>query len=223
MGTISVMVSGAVFVAMLELGQLYLLQVRSVGPFTAGIMFWPNVVAAAMAAILFGLLLPTRWLFYLVPAGIVALGAAAFLLTTVSAHGSLGVMYWAAAALGLGAGLTVSPGLFVAALAISSKLVGRTFALVELLRSAATYLLAPVLSHFALVYGRRPAELAYSLHIEFWLVLGVTAAGLLLILAIFFGAGVKIAPPAIDAWLGGKGQAVESPDLLASAQEHPQA
>jgi hypothetical protein len=52
--------------------------------------------------------------------------------------------------LGLGTGASVAPGLFSAAYCLPVKQIGRTFAVVELLRSAAAFLLAPVVLAIAM-------------------------------------------------------------------------
>lgn len=45
----------------------------------------------------------------------------------------------------------MSPGLFIAAFSLPSKLVGRSFALIELVRSGADFILAPILLRTARV------------------------------------------------------------------------
>lgn len=97
-----------------------------------------------VTAALLGLLLRTRFLPVLLVAGMaLLLGGGGLLLMLRSGASTQTVVLAAAGLLGLGAGGTVSPGLYLAAFSLPSKIVGRTFALVELVRSVADFILAP--------------------------------------------------------------------------------
>jgi len=69
-----------------------------------------------------------------------------------------------AALFGFGAGATVAPGLFQAALSMPSRQLGPAFALVELLRSEAAFLIAPLLLHVAEADGTSPHALTTGVH-----------------------------------------------------------
>lgn len=66
--------------------------------------------------------------------------------------------------MGIGPGRTVSPGLFIASPSVRPTLVGRAFALVQLLRLSSAYLIAPVMLDFALVNGMQPKQLVLGQH-----------------------------------------------------------
>ena len=142
-GTVVAMLAGAVFVTVLDLTQLYLVEVAGQSSLDANLQFWPMPLGLLVAAVIFWALVRTRYLALLVLAGLVALagGTALLLLLWPSATGA--VVTTASLLLGFGAGATVSPGLFLAAFGVPASRMGREFALVELLRSEAAYAVTP--------------------------------------------------------------------------------
>lgn len=58
---------------------------------------------------------------------------------------------------GLGVGASVSPALFMAGFSIRSTQIQRVFALIELLRGVAAFLVAPVILHLAMTVAKTPA------------------------------------------------------------------
>jgi len=82
--------------------------------------------------------------------------------------------------LGLGAGATVSPGLYMAGFPLASQIIGRVFALVELLRSLADYIIAPVMmqiAHAASGQNLDPHGIHLSVRITLWLTVAFTVFG----------------------------------------------
>lgn len=217
-GVICAMVAGGAFVALLELLETFLVQARNLKPLATGILFWPQVATIAVAALLFGLLFKTRFLPVLALAGMLILTLAAGLLTQLSLGSGNGFILIVAGLLGLGAGLTVSPGLFTAAFGVPSKQIGRTFALVELLRSAAAYLIGPVMLHFALSQGATPRALVQGFHITFWATFGLLVIGIAVLVTLFLISKVRLRPPNLEGWLNGDEQALESPPVASAAR-----
>jgi len=214
-GLLVAMVAGAVYVAAVEL-VVPLLKGQQVSPTETGLLFWPSVVGVAVTATLFGRLVHTRYIPVLVAVGLLLLVAATALLTQNTSHAAV---LLAAGLLGLGAGATVSPGLFTAAWAVDSTLVGRVFALVELLRAEAAYLVGPVLLHLMQTYGGARPDLAAGFHRSMWIDTAIAAAGTLLVVGWFVASGARLQPPDLDKWLAGDGdQAIDTPasgELLA--------
>jgi MFS family permease len=204
-GTVVAMIAGAVFVTAVELSQLFLTQAAGVTPASAGLSFWPMPLGLVIAAVLFGVLLPTRGLALLVLAGLIALGLGVALLLAVTGPGAR--FGWATLLLGFGAGATVSPGLFLAAFGVPSQALGRAFALVELLRSEAAYAVAPVIATIA----RGAPSLADGVRVG--LVASLALAGLGLLVAVLLPAvsGARLRAPQLQKWLDGDGQALPSP------------
>lgn len=116
----------------------------------------------------------------------------------------------AALLLGFGAGASVAPALFLAAHGVESQKIGRAFALIELLRSEAAFLMAPVLlvlaAHVGGLAGIREA-LVVSLVIA--------VAGLAVAVFVYVGSGTRRHRPEVEKWLGGDGQALHSPQVFA--------
>jgi MFS family permease len=204
-GTVVAMVGGAAFVTAVDLLVLSLTEVARQDPRSAGLAFWPMPLGLLVAAGLFGLLLRTRWLPLLVDAGLLGLAGAAVLLL-VGSPGSAAVP-WAALLLGFGAGASVSPGLFLAAFGVPAQLLGRAFALVELLRSEAGFAVAPVV----LAVARGSGQPAAGVHVGLVVVLCLAAAGLLAALVLPAVSGARLRAPDLRGWLEDGQQALPSP------------
>lgn len=206
-GTVVAMVAGAVFITVLQLTQLFLAKVAHAGPVTAGLLFWPMPIGLVVASVVFGRLFATRWLPVLVVAGLVALGGGAALLLLLSPSAASWDVPVAALLLGLGAGATVSPGLFLAAMGVPSAQLGRAFALVELLRSEAGFAITPVV----LVLAQSAASLATGVHGGLVAMLVLDGIGLLLALAIPALSGARLRRPDLHHWLDEGDRALPSP------------
>ncbi|HEU4675226.1 MAG TPA: MFS transporter [Motilibacteraceae bacterium] len=207
-GTVVAMVAGAVFVTVVALVGLLLTQVAQRGPAAAATLFWPMPVGLVIAAVAFGTLFRTRWLPVLVDVGLVALGlGAGVLLLAGSTDPGTGAVLLATFLLGLGAGATVSPGLFLAALGVPSSQLGRAFALVELLRSEAGFAVTPVV----LFLVGAAADPARAVHLALLAMLVLAALGLAAALAIPALSGARLRTPDLHHWLDEGEQALPSP------------
>jgi hypothetical protein len=109
--------------------------------------------------------------------------------------------------LGFGAGATVAPGLFLAGLGVSSQLLGRAFALVQLLRLVATYAVGPVVLYLAQTRGT-PYD---GVRLGVWITLALGAGGLVVSLVIPALSGARPHEPDLEEWLERGGRAMESP------------
>jgi MFS family permease len=206
-GILVAMVGGAGSVALVELTQAAM-KLRGVAPAHAGALFWPEVGGALLAAVLFGALFRTRYTPVLAGAGLLLLTAAAVVLTG-AAHGGDTLVLVGSGAVGLGVGASVSPALFVAGFSLPSPLLPRVFAMVELLRGVAAFLVAPVLAHVAKTTsgGTRGAT---------WVVFGIAAAGLAAVVCIYLAGGQRLQKPRIEAWSDGSDTAKDSHPLGAA-------
>jgi MFS family permease len=206
-GTLVAMVAGAAFVTVTQLVQLYLTDVARSSPTAAGELFWSMPVGLVPAAVLFGVLFTTRYLPHLVNVGLVALGGGCAVLLLLDASGSTWPVPWAAALLGFGAGATVAPGLFLAGLGVRSQLLGRAFALVQLLRLLAAYAVGPVV-----VFVAQQQSTPFSgVRLGIWVTLALVAAGLVGSLAIPALSGARPHPPDLEQWLEHGEQGMSSP------------
>lgn len=204
LGTLTAMIAGAVFVSALELAGTELLQGRMLSPAHAGELWWPLVPGVAVAAVVFGSIFRSRFLPLLVLAGMALLLAGALVLASglSDIHVLIG-----AGLLGAGAGATVSPGLFLAALGVPSSRVGRAFALVELLRAEAAFLVGPVLLHVAL----RGMPLTRSVRAPLWATVVLAGAGIVILGGLYATSRPRLHPPDLERWLEGDEAALHSP------------
>ncbi|HET6965846.1 MAG TPA: MFS transporter, partial [Acidimicrobiales bacterium] len=167
-GIFVAMFTGAAAVAMLELVEEFLLQGLHTQPLAAGELLWPQIVAVILAAAIFGAVLRTRHITTLAAVGTLVLVAGALGLAFTSHRTGHGTILLIAASIGFGAGATVSPGLFMAGLSMPSTQLGPTFALVELLRSEAAFLVAPILLHVSLGQGTKRPQLDHGISVAGW-------------------------------------------------------
>jgi MFS family permease len=166
----------------------------------------------ALGSVAFAAVLRTRLLAALIGAGLASLGLGAGLLLLLGPTADQGPLILVVALLlGAGASMTVSPGLFTAALSASSTQVGRAVGLVELLRAEVAFALAPVLAHFVMRHGPKPAEVLGGLRTESWTAVGLVVVALAAMGALL-GSG-RVAPqrPDIDTWLSTDCPALGSP------------
>jgi MFS family permease len=214
-GTLVAMIAGAVFVSFLELAERLHLEALHHPPFATVVLFSPMLGGVCITAVLLGLLLKTRFLPILILGGVACLIGGGAVILNLGADASSALTLAAAGLLGLGAGATVSPGLVLAAFSIASKMVGRVFALVELVRSLADYIIAPIIMKIAQVHSYRPPLDWPGVHqaaiVTLWLTVGFTVLGVVL----WFAGRAGLPLPDIRAWIDRKEPAFESPKLLA--------
>ncbi len=217
-GTLVATVAGGAFVALLELGERMQMQVFHHAPLEVGLMFWPLAAGCLATAVMLGVLFRTRFLPLLVLFGLGALVAGAALLMRVGGVGDPSLMRWAAALLGLGAGATVSPGLYLAGLPLPSKLIGRVFALVELVRSLGDYMMAPVLLKVARLQSHGASLSAGgvdgAVRIVFWLTIGFSV----LMVGVWLLGGMGLPKPDVVRWIKENQPAFRSKRLLGAVR-----
>jgi MFS family permease len=206
-GTLVAMLAGACFVTAVELLQLYLSGVARLSPASAARLFWPMPVGLVPSAVLFGLVFRTRYLPALVNAGLLALAGGCGLMLGLSSSGGTGPVGWAAALLGFGAGATVAPGLFLAGLGVRSRLLGRAFALVQLLRLTATFAVGPVILYLA----QQQTSLTSGVRLGVWVTLGLAVVGLAFSLLVPLLSGARPHAPDLEGWLNDGERAMSSP------------
>lgn len=216
-GTWVAMIGGGAFVSFLELATIFLLRLEHRPPLAAGLSFWPQVLGALVTAGLLGTLFRTRYLPLLVLGGMLSLiGGGVLLLTLEPGTGSARLLA-AVGLLGLGAGATVSPGLFLAGFSLSSRMIGRIFALVELVRTVPDFILAPVMLEIASAASASSgAQLSLEgLRTALAATLALTLAATLLGVFLYAASGLGLPRPDLKRWIEGGGTALKSPRLLA--------
>jgi MFS family permease len=210
-GTANAMVVGASFTTLLELVEVYLLQVSHDSPLRTGLLTAPQILGVVVSAVLFRRVVTTRWTPYLALSGLVSVALGAVVLLAVTPSNASAVVPAAALLLGYGAGAGVAPGLFLAGFSVPSTKLGPTFALVELLRSEAAFLVGPVLLHLAMTQH----SLAHGFRLAVLTMLLITVVAGLLLVVLYLLGGARPQPPELDAWMDGSSTAYHSPPLAA--------
>lgn len=211
-GILVAMCAGAASVALIELTQTAFQS--KVSPTHLGMLFWPEFGGAVFAAAVFAALFRTRFVPVLVLAGMLLLSAGAVVLTGVASGGQALVIV-GSGLVGLGVGWSVSPALFMSGWSLASAQIQRVFALIELLRGVAAFMVAPILMHLAqTVSSKQPAGIQASM----WVCFGIAAGGGILAAAIFALGRARLQAPDLQRWEHGEEPAIESPPLLAGAR-----
>ncbi|HEX3868191.1 MAG TPA: hypothetical protein VHV78_15615, partial [Gemmatimonadaceae bacterium] len=210
-GVIVAMVGGGVYVAVVRLIEQFGLDVSHLSPAATGAAFWPTVLATIVASVIVGVAVKSRALAVVTAIGMITLiaGTALFLSLPRVDGVRAGI---ANGLLGFGAGTTVSPGLWLAAFTLPSKMVGRTLALIELVRSEADFIIAPVVLHLA----RSSTQVTPSgLHVALTICLSVAAVGTVAAAGLYVAGLRTLETPALAKWLDGNDGALQSTPLLA--------
>jgi hypothetical protein len=113
---------------------------------------------------------------------------------------------------GIGLGATVAPALFVAGFSLPSASLQRVFAIVELMRAVAAFMIAPIFAHLADTVG---GNVDAGTGIALWIGLGIALGGAALGIAIYALGGARPQTPDIDGFVAGETPAWYSPPLLA--------
>lgn len=218
-GTMIAMIGGGAYVTFLELGEQFTIKVQHQTPLAVGLAFWPQIVGVLITSVLLGALIRTRLLPIFTLAGMVVLMGGGALLLYMDPHRLSPVLLGSAAMLGLGAGATVSPALWLAGFSLPSKMVGRTFALVELVRSEADFIMAPVLLQVALVSSGGKELTAAGIKSAIWITILITIATTGFIVLVYLAGGAGLPRPDLKGWLKNNRTAVPSPPLGAALKK----
>lgn len=214
-GIVVAMAAGAAVTALVDLDLVYLLEAQKRPALTVGWALTTQVAGVIAAAVLFARALRTRWLpaFALFGLGVVAAGGA--LLLAMAPGRAIWLTALAGLLLGFGAGAGVSPALFMAGLSAPSNRLGPTFALVELLRSEAAFLVAPVVLQLAMMQS----DLGSGLTLGVLISIGVCVLGLAVGLAVLLLSGVRPHAPDLHRWVEDSEPAYHSPPVAAAVRD----
>ena len=145
-GTIATVVGSAAFSALTQCFSLTLLRVDELDPRGTGLAYWPEFLTAIASGYVFGRAVTTKWVILTGAAGLACIALAAALARAVAPVDAASVG-WLCLIGGFGAGLSVSPGLFVVTLSFERALVGRAIALLNLFRLTGGFVSAPGVEH----------------------------------------------------------------------------
>ena len=145
-GTIATVIGSAAFSALTQAFSLSLLRVDGLDPRHAGFAFWPEFLTAIASGYMFGRLVTTKWVVVCGAAGLGFIALAAACARAVAPVDATSVG-WLCLLGGFGAGLSVSPGLFVVVLSFERASVARAIALLNLFRLTGGFISAPGVEH----------------------------------------------------------------------------
>ena len=184
------------------------------GPLHVGLLYLPELAGALITAYVLGHVIGKRTLQYLPLVGMAFLiaGIGVFL---VRLPPTQGLTLLGSALTGIGLGATVAPALFTAGFSLPSPTLQRVFAIVELLRAVAAFMIAPVFVHFALTVGGDPIA---GTRIALWAGLGFAIAGAVVPVAIYLLGGARPETPQLDRFMFEDEPAWYSPPLFAAVR-----
>jgi len=186
-------------------------------PLHLGLLFAPELAGAVITSIVLFEVFTTRGIHYFVLAGMIFLTAGVLMLREVIPPSS--ALTLAGSGLnGVGIGASVTPALFLAAFSLRSAGLQRVFAVLELLRAVAAFLVAPVLLHFAVTLAGLPTA---AMGTALWICFALSAGGALAGVALYLLGGVRPSAPKVQPWRDHVGSAWPSPPLLAAVRPGP--
>jgi hypothetical protein len=180
-------------------------------PLHVGLLYLPELGGALITAVALGLVLKTREIHYLPLAGMafLAAGIGVFLLHVPATETTALI---GSGLTGIGLGAAVAPALFVAGFSLAASSLQRVFAIVELFRAVAAFMVAPIFVHLAAtVAGGGEAGTRVAL----WIGLALALGGGLAAVALYALGGARAQTPNIARFMDGEGPAWYSPPLLA--------
>jgi hypothetical protein len=183
-------------------------------PVHIGLLYLPALGGALLSAGLLGVVLNRRAMQYLPLAGMVFL-AAGIAVFRIDLPSTQALTLIGSGLIGIGLGATVAPALFAAGFSVPATNLQRVFAIIELLRAAAAFMIAPVFAHFAVTVGGNPVS---GTGIALWIGLGLAVGGAAIAVAIYLLGGARPQTPQLDRFMTGQGPAWYSPPLLAAVR-----
>ncbi|MDO8212157.1 MFS transporter [Conexibacter sp. CPCC 206217] len=187
------------------------LLVGQYSPLHIGLLYLPELGGAVLTAVALGLVITRKQMHYLPLVGMLflAAGIAVFLIKVPSSEG---LTLLGSGLTGIGLGATVAPALFVAGFSLPSANLQRVFAIIELLRAVAAFMIAPIFAHLATTVG---GDVVSGTTTALWIGLGLAVGGAVLGVGIYALGGARPQQPDLDRFLAGMEPAWYSPPLLA--------
>jgi MFS family permease len=179
-------------------------------PVHLGLLFLPELGGALLTAAMLGIVLKKRELHYLPLVGMAFL-AAGIAVFRIQLPPSQALTLVGSGLTGIGLGAAVAPALFVAGFSLPAANLQRVFAIVELLRAVAAFMVAPVFAHFAATVGGNPRA---GTGIVLWIGLGIAITGAVGAVLLYMLGGARARTPDLKRFMDGEGPAWYSPPLL---------
>lgn len=189
-------------------------------PLHVGLLYLPEFGGALVTAVMLGVVFRHRSIHYLPLVGMAFL-AAGIVVFRIELPPTQALTLLGSGLTGIGLGATVAPALFVAGFSLPSHNLQRVFAIVELLRAVAAFMIAPVFVHFAATVGSSPVA---GTGTALWIGAGLAVVGAAIAVLLYALGGARPQTPNLERFLDGDAPAWYSPPLLAavrrSARDH---
>jgi MFS family permease len=185
------------------------------GPLHLGALFLPELAGAVITAFALGAVMKSRAMHFLPLVGMAFLAAGIGVLR-IELPPSQGLTLLGSGLTGVGLGASVAPALFVAGFSLPSNNLQRVFAIVELMRAVAAFMIAPLFAHFAATVGGNPVA---GTGIALWIGFGLAIAGALIAVALYALGRARPQTPKLERFINMEGPAWYSPPLLAGVRE----
>jgi MFS family permease len=185
------------------------------GPLHLGLLFLPELAGAVLTAVALGAVMKTRAMHYLPLVGMAFL-AAGIAVFRIELPPSQALTLLGSGLTGIGLGASVAPALFVAGFSLPSNNLQRVFAIVELMRAVAAFMIAPLFAHFAATVGGNAVA---GTGIALWIGFGLAIAGGLIAVVFYALGGARPQTPKLESFVSMEGPAWYSPPLLARVRE----
>ncbi len=183
-------------------------------PLHLGLLFLPELAGAVLTAFALGAVMKTRGMHYLPLVGMAFL-AAGIAVFRIELPPSQALTLVGAGLTGVGLGASVAPALFVAGFSLPSNNLQRVFAIVELMRAVAAFMIAPLFAHFAVTVGGNPIK---GTGIALWIGLGLAVAGAVIPVLLYALCRARPQTPKLERFINMEGPAWYSPPLLAGVR-----
>ena len=183
-------------------------------PLHVGLLYLPEFGGAIISALVFGMVFRRRALHYFVLTGMILLSAGIVVISRVIPPTNALTLV-GSGLIGVGVGSSVTPALYLVGFSVGAFALQRVFAIVELLRAVAAFMIAPVLLHVAVTAG---SSLSEGTTIALWICFGVSAGGAMAGVCLYALGRVRPPTPAFERWLAGGGPGWDSPRLLAAVR-----
>jgi MFS family permease len=186
------------------------------GPLHLGLLYLPELGGAVLTAIALGVVLNKREMHYLPLVGMVFL-AAGIAVFRIQIPSTQGLTLLGSGLTGIGLGASVAPALFVAGFSLPSASLQRVFAIVELLRAVAAFMIAPVFGHFAATVG---GSTAAGTGIALWIGFGLAVGGGMIAVLLYVLGRARPQTPDLERFVAGEAPAWYSPPLLSGIRKN---
>ncbi|MBM9503511.1 MFS transporter [Actinacidiphila acididurans] len=183
---------------------------RHTTPLRLGLTYLPEFGGAVITAAAFSVIFRTRWLHYYVLVGLLLLSAGIVIMNGATPP-TLPLAGVGSGLVGIGVGASVVPALFIAGFSLRSNNVQRVFAIVELLRAVAAFMVAPILLHVAASVGN---GIDSGTRTALWVCLALSLAGALIGVGLYAAGRVRPPAPSVQGWMSGQEPGWFSPVLF---------